>query len=84
MTVFTPPQIAKRWRTKPETVIRLLQAGVLRGFSVSPPGTKRRRWRVSIDELLRYESGEVTQTPMPSRSRRRRQRQRQAAPAGPF
>jgi hypothetical protein len=78
---LTPPQIAKRWRTKPETVIRLLQAGVLRGFTVSPPGTKRRRWRVSIEELLRYESGEVPPAPTPRRSRRR---QRLAAPAGPF
>jgi hypothetical protein len=81
MIVFTPPKIAERWRTKPETVIRLLQAGVLRGFTVSPPGTKRRRWRVSIDELLRYESGEVTPAPTPRRSRRRR---RLEAPTGPF
>jgi hypothetical protein len=81
-SVFNPPMIARRWNCKPESVIALLRAGALKGFVVSPPGTKRPRWRVSLDALLAYEAGETKSAPAPSRSRRRRQRME--VPSGPF
>jgi hypothetical protein len=79
--VLSPPMIAKRWGCKPESVIRLLQAGALCGFTVSPPGTKRPRWRVSLDALLKYEAGDTTSAPARSGSRRRRLME---LPTGPF
>ena len=42
MTIFSPPQVAERWKCKPETVRHLLEAGTLRGFTLSPPGTRDR------------------------------------------
>lgn len=82
MTVFTPPQVAARWGCKPDTVCRLLKSGALRGFTLSPPGTKRPRWRVSLDAVLAYEAGECTPDRSPSKPRRRATRQEQ--PSGPF
>ena len=69
--VFNPPQIAKRWACKPDSVRRLLEVGVLRGFHVSPPGTLRPRWRVTLDALLAYESGE---RPVIEQPKQRRQK----------
>lgn len=79
---LTPPEVAARWRCKPETVRRLLACGALRGYSLSPPGTRRPRWRVTLDAVLAYEAGEradpATLTP------RRTHRRRAECPAGPF
>lgn len=80
MTVFTPPKVAERWSCKPETVRALLETGQLRGFKISPPGTKRPRWRVTLDAVIEYEAGSQPTTPSsPPRRKRRRE-----FPAGPF
>jgi hypothetical protein len=80
MTVFTPPQVAARWKCKPESVRLLIETGRLCGFTISPPGTKRPHWRITLDAVLAYESGAAT-TPPPNSKRRR---QRTAVPGGPF
>jgi hypothetical protein len=80
--VFTPPEIAKRWKAKPETVRKLLETGQLVGFTVSPIGSKRPRWRISLNAVLAYEAGESTPAPEPPKARRRSGRV--AVPAGPF
>ena len=81
MTIFTPPQVAARWKCKPETVRRLLETRQLCGFTVSPAGVKRRRWRVTLDAVLNYESGDA---PTEAQAPKPRRRARVAAPAGPF
>lgn len=79
---FTPPAVAKRWACKPETVRKLIEAGVLRGFSVSPPGTRRPHYRITLDAVLAYESGETSK---PTEAKPRRSRRRRAeCPNGPF
>jgi hypothetical protein len=82
MTVLTPPEVAKRWKAKPETVRRLLETGQLCGFTISPPGTKRPRWRVTFDAVLAYESGDVAKAP--DTAARRRRPARMKVPSGPF
>jgi hypothetical protein len=82
MTVLTPPQIADRWKCKPETVRRLLESGLLHGFTLSPPGTRRARWRVTLDSVLAYEAGDAQSQIVSDRPRRRSRRA--ATPAGPF
>jgi hypothetical protein len=82
MTTLTPPEVAVRWKCKPETVVRLLRSGILRGFTVSPPGAKRPRWRVTLDAVRAYEDGDVESTMV--QSQKRRCRQRMEVPTGPF
>jgi hypothetical protein len=82
MSVLTPPQVARRWHAKPETVRRLLESGVLRGFSVSAPGTKRPRWRVTLAAVVAYEAGETAPATIAEKPHRRRKRT--AVPTGPF
>lgn len=81
-TTFTPPQLAARWKCKPETVRTLIETGVLRGFSLSPPGTRRPRWRIGLDVVIAYESGE-RQRPQQA-PKNRKGRRRAECPAGPF
>lgn len=75
-TVFKPPEIAERWRCKPESVRELLESGALRGFRV-----RRKHWRVTLEAVLEYEQGIPT---LPKPERRRRKRTRQTVPTGPF
>ncbi len=82
MTVFTPPQVATRWKCKPETIRKLLETGRLIGFTVSPPGTKRPHWRVTLDAVLAYEAGDTQ--PEQKTTRASRRKRRREVPAGPF
>jgi hypothetical protein len=70
---LSPPQIARRWTPcTPEQVIRLITCGALAGFSVSLPGAKKKRWRVTMREIERYERGEPVPAPTPAPRRRRK------------
>jgi hypothetical protein len=53
---LTPPQLAKRWRCKPESVLAKLKSGELRGFKLGN-GRRRPRWRVSPEAIAAYELG---------------------------
>ncbi len=77
---FTPPQIAARWKCKPDAVRRLLERGLLIGFNVGSPDATRPRWRVTLDAVLAYEAGRKPEPPQP----RRRKQSRHPVPSGPF
>lgn len=69
---LTPPELARRWRCAPETVLGLIRKGYLRAFTLSPPGARRPRWRIPPDAIVEYEqrrSARMPEKPM----RRRRQ-----------
>lgn len=81
MTTFTPPEVARRWRCKPDAVRGLLLAGLLKGFTISPPGTRRPHWRITLTAVEAYERGErPQQVPYSTRQNRRQL----AIPDGPF
>ncbi|MDA0836073.1 MAG: hypothetical protein O3A29_22610 [Planctomycetota bacterium] len=69
---FSPPQLARRWGIKPESVIKKIRAGQLRAFDVSlRPGVGRPRYRIALDAVVEYEirfSGAVVKT---TRARRK-------------
>jgi hypothetical protein len=74
-TVLTPPELAKRWRCKAETVHTLIRRGSLRAFDL---GTATRpRWRISIDAILEFENRATglrhSETARPRHSRRRKE-----------
>ncbi len=76
MTIYTPPEVARRWHCKPDTVRALLTSGKLRGFKVG-----RSHWRISEAAVLAYERGEAPAVETP---RRRRRQQPRSIPSGPF
>ncbi len=52
--VYTPEEIAERWRCSAVTVYRLLNAGKLGGFRVG------RGWRVPEESVSAYENPHTT------------------------
>jgi excisionase family DNA binding protein len=66
---LTPDQIAARWRCSRRTVERLVEAGRLRAFDIG--AGKRPRWRVTLDDLERFEN-ERANTPAPKPRRVKR------------
>ncbi len=52
--IYTPEEIAERWRCSAVTVYRLLNAGKLEGFRVG------RGWRIPEESLSAYEPPHTT------------------------
>ena len=72
--ILTPPEVARRWKCSSESVLGLLKAGRLKGFSASPPTAKRPRWRVTLKAVEEFEAGKkpaAQESPSPSPSRRK-------------
>ena len=69
---LTPPELARRWRVKPERVIVWIKSGELRAFDVSSrPGEGRPRYRIPIDAVHEFERRRAA-VPIKSSPRRRR------------
>ena len=70
---LTPPELARRWRVKPDKIIGVIRRGELRAFDVSSrPGVGRPRFRISLDAVIEFEAGRSARAPVGTRSRRRR------------
>lgn len=71
---LTPPELARRWRCTPETILAHIRAGRLRAFTLSPPTAKRPRWRIASSAVEEFENVHTAQQPVksPRRSRRKR------------
>ena len=72
-SALTPGQVADHWNCAIETVLRLIRSGRLRAFSLSPPGSKRPRWRVSPDALVEFENRNAVVPRSKATKRQRRQ-----------
>jgi hypothetical protein len=74
--IFTPPSLARRWGTAPETIISMIRRGELNAFTTSPPTATRPRWRISLAVVEAFERGEkpAIETPPAPRPRSTRQR----------
>jgi hypothetical protein len=56
-TTVTPPELARRWRVKPERVCLWIKSGELRAFDVSSqPGVGRPRYRIPQDAIIEFEN----------------------------
>lgn len=76
---FTPNDLAARWNCDAETVLALIHRGALRAFTLSPPGCKRPRWKISATTVVAYEAGEPIAAEAPVT-----RRQKPAAPVKRF
>jgi len=52
---LVPRALAKRWSVCVDKVLRFIQTGELRAFNVASQGSRRPRYRISIEEVHRFE-----------------------------
>jgi len=69
---LTPPELARRWRVAPEKIVVMIRKGVLHGFDVSTPGSRRPRYRVNISEVISYEERRSAAAPVKAVRRKRK------------
>lgn len=56
MHCLTPAQVAAQWSCSTDHVLDLIRGNHLKGVRISPPGSKRPRYRVTQQALAEYES----------------------------
>jgi hypothetical protein len=63
---FVPRALAKRWHVCVDKVLRFIQTGELRAFNVASKESRRPRYRISMEEVRRFE--EQTRSAAPPRA----------------
>jgi hypothetical protein len=63
---FVPRALAKRWSVCVDKVLRFIQTGELRAFNVASRESRRPRYRISVEEVRRFE--EQTRAAAPPRA----------------
>jgi len=53
---LTPQQIARRWECRVDVVLKLIRRGDLLAFNISVDANTRPRWKVTSEELARFEA----------------------------
>lgn len=83
---FTPPQLARRWGCTPGAVLALIKSAALAAFTISPPGSRRPRWKITEESVRDYEAGRSAPAPVksstaptPRRSRKKNRTSRWAS-----
>jgi excisionase family DNA binding protein len=71
-TYYTPPELAKRWRTGADKVRQWIADGELRGIDLSARRGGRPRWRVPLEAVLEFEQRRAAVPARPPGRRRRR------------
>jgi hypothetical protein len=69
--VFTVALLALRWRCKPHTILAEIHAERLDAFPLRP-GAKRPTWRITKENVLRFERGHQHQKSKPKRRKSKR------------
>jgi hypothetical protein len=67
---LTPPALARRWQCKAQTIINLLKAKKLSGFTLGN-GRRRPRWRIPPEAVAAFELGLTKSEPVKSGRRRK-------------
>ncbi len=73
MHCLTPAEIAAQWHCSTDHVLDLIRGKHLKGVCISPPGSKRPRYRVTQQALAEYETRNQTATPKSTVRRSRQQ-----------
>jgi hypothetical protein len=71
---LTPPEVSRRYRVKPEKIVLLIRAGVLRAIDTAKPGSRRPRFRVPVEALAEFEQRRAVAQVQPVRRKKRRRR----------
>jgi hypothetical protein len=70
---LTPPELAKLWRCKAETILGFIKSGELEAVNLARKSAKRPRWRISPDAIRAFEHGRAAGERPAHVARRRRQ-----------
>ena len=70
--MLTPPEVAKRWGVGADKVNFLITSGQLPAVNLVRDPKGRPRWRVSIEEVERFEQKRSNSPPLPKQQRRRK------------
>jgi hypothetical protein len=77
---FVPRALAKRWSVCVDKVLQFIQTGELRAFNVASQGSRRPRYRISMEEVRRFEEQtRAAAAPRPATSELPRRRKSPAA-----
>ena len=71
-TMLTPPRLAKIWGVSPDKILKLINAAELRAVNLATNPKGRPRYRISLDEIARFEESRMVKPPVPKTRRRRR------------
>lgn len=63
---LVPRALARRWSVCVDKVLRFIQTGELRAFNVASPKSRRPRYRISIEEVRRFEEQTRSAAPPPA------------------
>ena len=74
---YTPKTLAERWSSSDEHVLGLIHSGQLRAFSISPPNSKRPRFRIPEDSVAEFEQQRSNRPQPVAQTARRKRGQRQ-------
>jgi hypothetical protein len=70
--MLTPPEVAKRWGVAADKVNHLINTGQLTAVNLACDPKGRPRWRVSIEEVEKFEQKRSNSPPLPKQKRRRK------------
>lgn len=77
-----PRDLAKRWSVCVDKVLLFIRTGELRAFNVASPTSRRPRYRISIEEVRRFEEQTRSAAP-PSTAKKKTLRRRKSSAATP-
>ncbi len=72
MVVFSPPQLAKRYRVSVDKVVRWILAGELAAMNLATRPGGRPRYKITQDAVAAFELRRSVVPPRPSPHRRKR------------
>lgn len=74
--MMTPDELARRWDAKSDKVYYWIRTGELRAVNVAfKKNGQRPRWRIPLEEVLRFEEARTSTVPLEPQRRRRRSKQ---------
>jgi hypothetical protein len=75
---FVPRDLTKRWGVCVDKVLRFIQTGELRAFNVASQESRRPRYRISMEEVRRFE--EQTRAAAPPAAMKKEPHRRRKSP----
>ncbi len=70
----TPQQLADKWGMKVDTLLKLIHTGQLLAFNVAIDVHKRPRWKITLNEVARFELSRTAQPPALEKQRLNRRK----------